>query len=395
MNQSTVSKVLRRHRETGRHTRRRKQGRKRVTTPHQDQYLWLISIREGFLTALRLQDRMLDNMYSAWGATCGEVEGSFGSRPRKQPTDLVRKDVRGSREGIIESTHKADVTGPRLYSGDRKKGMPTSELSGCRADGFRGETAATEDSGDQLGRPPEGTSTEQIIEMLVVYIATHLPSGKGNASEISKWITSRALSVGAKSHPKRKKKKERAAWGIITGVKLEIEEKPQEKEEEEGCMERNVHIGKGKKLMEWIDENGWEALTGNKQRDEEREWTYVGSRGETVIEYTIVNEEKELITKKWEEQKKLTIKVCDERGVEEYRRRMGRVFQETAGRNEEGKAGTQLKEKYTTPEETEITVEEVERHIRKLKKRKAPEREGVQNEAWIYGIERIVERMVD
>jgi hypothetical protein len=81
--------------------------------------------------------------------------------------------------------------------------------------------------------------------------------------------------------------------------------------------------------------------------------------------------------------------------VEEYRRRMGRVFQETAGRNEEGKAGTQLKEKYTTPEETEITVEEVERHIRKLKKRKAPEREGVQNEAWIYGIERIVERMVD
>jgi transposase len=66
MNQSTASKVLRRHRETGRRTRRRKQGRKRITTPHQDQYLWLISIREGFLTALRLQDRMLDNMHSAW-----------------------------------------------------------------------------------------------------------------------------------------------------------------------------------------------------------------------------------------------------------------------------------------------------------------------------------------
>jgi hypothetical protein len=66
MNQSTVSKVLWRHRETGRHTRRRKQGRKRITTPHQDQYLWLISIREGFLTAFRLQDRMLDNMHSAW-----------------------------------------------------------------------------------------------------------------------------------------------------------------------------------------------------------------------------------------------------------------------------------------------------------------------------------------
>jgi transposase len=66
MNQSTVSKVLRRHRETGRHTKKRKQGRKRITTPHQNQYLRLISIREGFLTALRLQDRMLDNMHSTW-----------------------------------------------------------------------------------------------------------------------------------------------------------------------------------------------------------------------------------------------------------------------------------------------------------------------------------------
>jgi transposase len=51
-NQSIVSKVLRRRRETGRHTRRPGQGRKRITTPHQDQYLRLISIREGFLTAL-------------------------------------------------------------------------------------------------------------------------------------------------------------------------------------------------------------------------------------------------------------------------------------------------------------------------------------------------------
>jgi hypothetical protein len=31
--------------------------------------------------------------------------------------------------------------------------------------------------------------------------------------------------------------------------------------------------------------------SGNKQRDEERKWTYVGCRGETVIDYGIVNEE--------------------------------------------------------------------------------------------------------
>jgi hypothetical protein len=65
------------------------------------------------------------------------------------------------------------------------------------------------------------------------------------------------------------------------------------------------------------------------------------------------------------------------------------------GRKEEGEAGTQMKEKQTAPEETEITAEEVERQIRKLKKRKTPGREGVQNKAWMYGTERMVERMAE
>jgi hypothetical protein len=43
--------------------------------------------------------------------------------------------------------------------------------------------------------------------------------------------------------------------------------------------------------MEWIEENGWETLNRNKQGDEERGWTYVGSRRETVIDYGIVTEE--------------------------------------------------------------------------------------------------------
>jgi exonuclease III len=46
-----------------------------------------------------------------------------------------------------------------------------------------------------------------------------------------------------------------------------------------------------RKLIERIEENGWEVLNRNKQRDEEGGWTYVGSRGETVIDYGIVNEE--------------------------------------------------------------------------------------------------------
>jgi hypothetical protein len=32
-------------------------------------------------------------------------------------------------------------------------------------------------------------------------------------------------------------------------------------------------------------------LNANKQGDEEGEWTYIGSRGETLIDYGIVNEE--------------------------------------------------------------------------------------------------------
>jgi uncharacterized protein YecA (UPF0149 family) len=38
------------------------------------------------------------------------------------------------------------------------------------------------------------------------------------------------------------------------------------------------------------------------------------------------------------------------------------------GRKEEGEVGTQMKEKQTAPEETEITSEEVERQIGNLKK---------------------------
>jgi hypothetical protein len=149
---------------------------------------------------------------------------------------------------------------------------------------------------------------------------------------------------------KREKKKERSTGGIITGVKLGVKEKRQEKGEK-GRMERKVHRGnkwwkimtiyskevkttrgriengmkenkeecmlmggdfngrigergarnweekrgdgkrksknnvenaEGKRLMEPIEENGWEVLNGDKQGDEE---------GETVIDYEIANEE--------------------------------------------------------------------------------------------------------
>jgi hypothetical protein len=54
-------------------------------------------------------------------------------------------------------------------------------------------------------------------------------------------------------------------------------------EEERGDGKRKskdkMENAEGKRLMEWIEENGWEVLNGNKQEDEEGEWTYIDSRG--------------------------------------------------------------------------------------------------------------------
>jgi hypothetical protein len=94
------------------------------------------------------------------------------------------------------------------------------------------------------------------------------------------------------------------------------------------------------------------VLNRNKQGDEEGEWTYIDSRGETVIDYGIVNEETwervqefrigervksdylplEISTegtnhdergkgRTKEKQRKVTIKIWDEEGVEEETRK--------------------------------------------------------------------------
>jgi hypothetical protein len=104
-----------------------------------------------------------------------------------------------------------------------------------------------------------------------------------------------------------------------------------------------VENAEGKRLIKWIEENGWELLNGNKQGKEEGEWAYKGSRRETVIDNGIVNDEAwegieefrigEISIEEKnheqrgkgrakEEQKKVTIKIWDDQGVEEYRRRL-------------------------------------------------------------------------
>jgi hypothetical protein len=116
-----------------------------------------------------------------------------------------------------------------------------------------------------------------------------------------------------------------------------------------------VKNAQGKRLMEWIEENGWEVLNGNKQGHEEEEWSYIDSRKEIVIDYGIVNEEalesveefrigervepdhlpleisteetnhEEMGKGRAKEGQKVTIKIGDEQGVEEYRTRLEKV----------------------------------------------------------------------
>lgn len=46
----------------------------------------------------------------------------------------------------------------------------------------------------------------------------------------------------------------------------------------------------GRKLCGFLEEQGWSVLNGNCKEDEEGEWTYVGKRGNTVIDYVIGND---------------------------------------------------------------------------------------------------------
>lgn len=63
--------------------------------------------------------------------------------------------------------------------------------------------------------------------------------------------------------------------------------------EEEGIKERKSKDGEsnieGKRLIEIVEEKGWYILNGTKEGDEDGEFTFIGGRGNTVIDYGIVN----------------------------------------------------------------------------------------------------------
>jgi hypothetical protein len=97
-----------------------------------------------------------------------------------------------------------------------------------------------------------------------------------------------------KSCRRRNEEKQGRSYTFGRGLNGRIRERGARNGEEERVdgkrkSKDKVENAEGKRMMEWIEENGWEVLNGNKQGDEEEARTY--SRGETVTDYGIVNDE--------------------------------------------------------------------------------------------------------
>lgn len=63
--------------------------------------------------------------------------------------------------------------------------------------------------------------------------------------------------------------------------------KGEEEEEEKRCSKDKKVNAEERILLERLEELGWVIWNGDMRRNEEREWTYTGARGDSVIDYVI------------------------------------------------------------------------------------------------------------
>jgi hypothetical protein len=84
---------------------------------------------------------------------------------------------------------------------------------------------------------------------------------------------------------------------------------------------RRVENAMQEKSQDCILLGGEGVLNGNKQGDQEGEWTYIGSRGETMIDYGIVNEEEEFRIGERAESDHLEVALRKRRGWKEQTRK--------------------------------------------------------------------------
>lgn len=77
-------------------------------------------------------------------------------------------------------------------------------------------------------------------------------------------------------------------------------EESEEKEKWRNSRDKEVNR-EGKELLRLIEDRGWEVGNGNLRGDERGEFTYTGGRGDSVIDYVIVNQGA------WDRIEKLTV----------------------------------------------------------------------------------------
>ncbi|GLV37454.1 hypothetical protein CBL_10580 [Carabus blaptoides fortunei] len=94
---------------------------------------------------------------------------------------------------------------------------------------------------------------------------------------------------------------DQAVWGQRkTTYSPKVEERkipiPKRKEpdnmedEEERKSKEKITNQEGEKILAITENRGWTILNGNVEGDEEGEYSYIGARGESVIDYVIANE---------------------------------------------------------------------------------------------------------
>jgi len=77
-------------------------------------------------------------------------------------------------------------------------------------------------------------------------------------------------------------------------------EKENDKEVRRSTRDKEINR-EGKELLVLIEDRGWEIVNGNIRGDKSGEWTYTGGRGESVVDYVIVNQEA------WDKLKKMKV----------------------------------------------------------------------------------------
>jgi hypothetical protein len=109
-------------------------------------------------------------------------------------------------------------------------------------------------------------------------------------------IYSRSMKETKRIIEERVKEQEEGTLVIGGDFNARIGGKGRRMEEEKATIERRptkdgIENAEGRELVSLVEERGWDVLNGNCIGDEKGEYTYIGSRGETVIDYVMVNEE--------------------------------------------------------------------------------------------------------